>query len=74
MKDKLILWIGVYGFWVGIALYFLPIITDLIWHGAREWNLINVGMWGELCQFISVLVMIVGVVCYLHMDKKATGS
>ena len=60
MKEKLKFFIYYHGFKTGIAMICLPIITDLIWHGGREFNLVSVGNMGVICQVIGVVLMISG--------------
>ena len=47
------------GFKIGLSLVILPILTDVLWHGGREWNLVSIGNWGVLCQIVGVVLMLI---------------
>jgi hypothetical protein len=49
-----------YGFTVGVALVATPAISDILFHGGREWNLISIGVIGVLCQVIGLALMLMG--------------
>ena len=49
-----------YGFFAGIILILLPIITDILWHGGREWNFVSIGIKGVLVQLSGMLLMLAG--------------
>jgi len=53
-------WCYFYGFKIGITLIILPILTDLLMSGAREWNVVSIGIKGVLLQIVGLILMFVG--------------
>ena len=49
-----------YGFKVGLALMISPIVKDLLWRGAREWNYVSIGSVGVLIQLVGLFLVING--------------
>ena len=49
-----------HGFNTGICLMVAPILRDLIMRGAREWNLVSIGMVGVCVQTVGLVLMIMG--------------
>jgi len=43
-----------YGFRVGMILVLAPIARDILLRDAREWNLISIGIVGQIIQLIGV--------------------
>jgi hypothetical protein len=49
--------IYLYGFKAGFILIALPIMKDIFFRGAREWNMVSIGTWGIIIQIIGIYLL-----------------
>lgn len=57
MVEKLKEMIYCYGFNVGRVMVMMPIASDIIWKGGREWNFISIGVFGVSVQIVGLILM-----------------
>ena len=49
-----------HGFYAGVGLIMLPIVTDLLWFGGREFNAVSIGNVGVIIQCAGIALMLFG--------------
>lgn len=54
---------------IGFLLIVLPHLKDLIMHGAREWNIVNVGTLGAISQGIGLVIIVCGTCRRWYLDE-----
>ena len=58
--DNFLLHLNAWGEPIGLALILAPIVKDLLMHGAREWNLVSIGLLGVIIQVIGTVLILTG--------------
>lgn len=56
-KEHIRLFVAEKGIWIGLVIVFSPAVRDLIYHGAREFNLVSIGNIGVLIQILGGAIM-----------------
>ena len=52
-------YLGLHGEGLGLFLVLAPVLRDLIWSGAREFNLVSIGNKGVIVMLLGVALIVI---------------